>query len=64
LVDRGILDPRITNNFVATPNWKPQAKSLMKKDSTEGPFPQSIQEKSKLRGQFKEFHQFKAMMGK
>ena len=35
LAARGIFDPTQGQNFEANPNWKAQARSLMKKDSTE-----------------------------
>ena len=65
LAARGIFDPRIAKDFEANPNWKPQAKSLMKKDTTEAPLNIAIDTKlSELMKQFREFQQFEAMMAK
>ncbi len=65
LAARGIFDPRIAKDFEANPNWKPQAKSLMKKDTTEASLKIPIDAKeSELLEQFREFQQFKAMMSK
>jgi len=62
---RGIFDPSIGKSFEANPNWKPQAKSLMKKDITEAPFQiVSDEDESSIMEQFREFQQFKKMMGK
>ncbi len=62
---RGLFDPRIAKDFQANPNWKAQAKSLMKKDTTETPFQiVSDEDESEMMAQFREFQQFKKMMGK
>ena len=65
LAARGIFDPQIGQNFEANPNWKPQAKSLMKKDITEAPLQiVSDDDEEAMMEQFREFQQFKKMMGK
>tara|TARA_B100000700_G_C14221430_1_gene479464 strand:- start:18 stop:350 length:333 start_codon:yes stop_codon:yes gene_type:complete len=66
LAARGIFDPTIGRDFQANPNWKPQAKSLMKQDSTEAPIPQAMNAGSNeeaLLAEFREFQQFKKMRG-
>ena len=55
-----MFDPRIAKDFEANPNWKAQAKSLMKKDTTETPFQiVSDEDESEMMAQFREFQQFK-----
>ena len=68
LAARGIFDPTQGQDFEANPNWKAQARSLMKKDSTEIKKPsftksgESSASDAELMEQFKEFQAFKAMM--
>ncbi len=65
LVARGIFDPKIAKDFEANPNWKAQAKSLMKRDSTESPIDICADEdEAEMMEKFRQFQQFKAMMGK
>ena len=68
LAARGIFDPTQGQDFEANPNWKAQARSLMKKDSTEIKKPSftksgaTMASDAELMEQFKEFQAFKAMM--
>ena len=64
LAARGIFDPSIGQSFQANPNWKAQAQSLMKKDTTEAPLPKVLNKEAEMMEQFREFQQFKKMMGK
>ena len=70
LAARGIFDPTQGQDFEANPNWKAQARSLMKKDSTEIKKPsftksgEASASDAELMEQFKEFQAFKAMMAK
>ena len=64
LAARGIFDPSIGQSFQANPNWKAQAQSLMKKDTTEAPIPKVLNEEAEMMEQFREFQQFKKMMSK
>ena len=64
LAARGIFDPSIGQSFQANPNWKAQAQSLMKKDTTEAPLPKVLNKEAEMMEQFREFQQFKKMMSK
>ncbi len=64
LAARGIFDPSIGRSFQANPNWKAQAQSLMKKDTTDAPLPKVLNKEAEMMEQFREFQQFKKMMSK